>query len=566
MPLKFRHWEHLRLLIVTANLVGIVVCASDFFKKEFGGLDAVNISFTLIYLVEVLMKIVAMGLTFGPKSFFRVGWNYMDVFIIITGLLFSLIPPLREAKACTIITMFRAFKLAYSTTPMRRLMSPWLHALRKMANVFAVLVFIILTFASTGIGEFGGSRYFRCRTTPAPVDGVWEVDESIYRLCNAHGHGSFDCPAGTYCGTPYDYGLEATHDEMYGSELIAYGAPGYENIMRAFFISFQVATCDDWVKVMYRMQDSDNAILSRLFFPCFIFIGSFLCMNLIVAVIVDTFQNHREALLEKDKLKRSRVRRGHEIRGESSQIALRDNEAPMQEAQEENEFVGGKEAEGKEEEVEASPEQDKEESIDKMAQKNTKSVKTSRIRNKEENESFRALCMKVKESKVYQLTILGLILFNLFILAMNRQGISDTELKVYNIFDVIIAAAFFLEMVVEFNALGPLAYLRTRYIDIVTNVLSVIELVFTWTDNYDSMFIVNCRVLHQGDNSGFSGAANNEASGQVAGTDRNPQLPVGHFQRHLALLHTAVHVHFPLRYDRLHSLLAPGQTRTSRQC
>ena len=293
-----RYWENLRLVFILTNLVGITWLASDSYNDEYSNLDIINMLFTFVYLLEAIVTIIAAGLYQIKNSYLRIGWNYVDVFIILIGLL-SLIPPIRKSSVMKILNMLRALKVSYTTATMRRLMAPWVQALKKMINVFAMLIFILLVYAAACIGEFNGNRYFRCRTTASPVDGIWEINESVSRLCDAYGSGSYDCPAGTYCGNPDDYDLELTHEDQFGSELVFYGAVGFESILKSFLACFQVITYDDWAKIMYRMQDSNDLILSQILFPSLIFIGSFFCLNLIVAVVVDTFQSGRAEFADK---------------------------------------------------------------------------------------------------------------------------------------------------------------------------------------------------------------------------------------------------------------------------
>ena len=87
--------------------------------------------------------------------------------------------------------------------------------------------------------------------------------------------------------------LFRSHEEKFGSELVFYGAIGYDNFFKGFLASFQVITFDDWAKIMYRMEDSNNFISSIFIFLTLVFFGSFFCLNLIVAVLVDTFQSNR---------------------------------------------------------------------------------------------------------------------------------------------------------------------------------------------------------------------------------------------------------------------------------
>jgi hypothetical protein len=44
-----------------------------------------NLVMTFIFLVEALIKIVAMGLAFDFKKYLRDGWNVIDLVIVISG-------------------------------------------------------------------------------------------------------------------------------------------------------------------------------------------------------------------------------------------------------------------------------------------------------------------------------------------------------------------------------------------------------------------------------------------------------------------------------------------------
>jgi hypothetical protein len=48
-------------------------------------------------------------------------------------------------------------------------------------------IFFFLIFAILGVSLFDGSLYFRCRTTPAPVNGVWPLAPGIVQLCDPTG-------------------------------------------------------------------------------------------------------------------------------------------------------------------------------------------------------------------------------------------------------------------------------------------------------------------------------------------------------------------------------------------
>jgi len=50
---------------------------------------------------------------------------------------------------------------------------------------------------------------YRCRSTPAPVNGVWETDTDYLKLCSISYN---NCPEDTWCGAPYEYDLDIEWD------------------------------------------------------------------------------------------------------------------------------------------------------------------------------------------------------------------------------------------------------------------------------------------------------------------------------------------------------------------
>ncbi len=66
---------------------------------------------------------------------------------------------------------------------MRILVASLMDALPDLGNVVMFLFFIIVLFGILGLQLFSGILENRCRLTEKPVNGVWEVDPNIHRLC-----------------------------------------------------------------------------------------------------------------------------------------------------------------------------------------------------------------------------------------------------------------------------------------------------------------------------------------------------------------------------------------------
>ena len=91
-----------------------------------------------------------------------------------------------------------------------------------------------------------------------------------------------------------------------GTNLYANIHPRYfGNVGRSFLTLFQIMTLDDWSEVMYVIMDEDP--WAWLYFFSFILIASYVLLNLIVGVIVDSLQQ---------------VRRRRELEARSSSIEI----------------------------------------------------------------------------------------------------------------------------------------------------------------------------------------------------------------------------------------------------
>ena len=76
------------LTITAANIVEL--SAYDYADREDitdrnKVLEKLELAFTFIYVVEAIIKIIALGLYTHKKSYLRSGWNICDLCIVIIG-------------------------------------------------------------------------------------------------------------------------------------------------------------------------------------------------------------------------------------------------------------------------------------------------------------------------------------------------------------------------------------------------------------------------------------------------------------------------------------------------
>lgn len=102
-------------------------------------------------------------------------------------------------------------------------------------------------------------------------------------------YGYFECPAGNTCGNPEDHGLPRSVDDVGSNDNINFGITNFDNIFSAMLTIFQLITLEGWASMMYNLQDAMMPFVPAIYFCFLVVLGSFFLLNLILAVIMDSF-------------------------------------------------------------------------------------------------------------------------------------------------------------------------------------------------------------------------------------------------------------------------------------
>lgn len=101
--------------------------------------------------------------------------------------------------------------------------------------------------------------------------------------------GIYTCKPGTFCGNPYEIGMDSTFDNVLDETFMNYGVLTFDNIGKALLSVFQILTNDNWAATMYMLMNVDNPVLAPIFLSAIVILGSFFLINIILAVILDSF-------------------------------------------------------------------------------------------------------------------------------------------------------------------------------------------------------------------------------------------------------------------------------------
>ena len=150
--------------------------------------------FTVLFTLEAVIKIIAMGFIVGEGSYLKDGWNWLDFLVVITGLL-AFSPQMANVSALRTFRLFRPLKSLSSLPSMKILVSTLLASFKQLGEILTFASFLFLIFAILGVTLFEGKIHYRCRETPYPENQNWVAIPTDERLCGAR-----SCPVGT-CGS-----------------------------------------------------------------------------------------------------------------------------------------------------------------------------------------------------------------------------------------------------------------------------------------------------------------------------------------------------------------------------
>ena len=126
--------------------------------------------FTGLFIVEMLLKVPAMGFVLGKGSYLRNAWNWIDMVVVYAGIIgFIQIPGAPSISVLRAVRVIRPLKSLTAIPRLRALVGAILSAVPDLLGVVAVLGLLFTIFGILGLDLFSGLMHFRCRLTEFPV-------------------------------------------------------------------------------------------------------------------------------------------------------------------------------------------------------------------------------------------------------------------------------------------------------------------------------------------------------------------------------------------------------------
>ena len=217
----------------------------------------IDLFFNFSFIVEMCVKLIAIGFIMDTGSYLRESWNQLDFFIVMSSILDMLLTgsDLQFIKILRLLRTLRPLRVISHNVALKMIVIALLESVGGIFNVTIVVIMVWLIFAIMGVNSFGG-KFFYC-----------SIDMYVLHTQN-------EC-------------------EFAGGKWMVYDH-NFDNVLRAMNTLFIVSSLEGWPDIMLQAVDStatnmgpkeEASVANSLYFVIFIMIGSFFFLNFFIGVL-----------------------------------------------------------------------------------------------------------------------------------------------------------------------------------------------------------------------------------------------------------------------------------------
>ncbi|XP_054746130.1 voltage-dependent calcium channel type D subunit alpha-1-like [Anastrepha obliqua] len=273
---EWKPFEYLILLTIFANCVALAVYTPYPYSDSNvtnQALEKIEYVFLVIFTAECVMKIIAYGFLLHSGSYLRNGWNILDFFIVVIGMISTVLSNLMkegfDVKALRAFRVLRPLRLVSGVPSLQVVLNSILRAMIPLLHIALLVLFVIIIYAIIGLELFSGKLHKTCLR---PDTGEY--------MKETHPCGTgFQCEDGYVC-----------HEKWDGPNN---GITNFDNFGLAMLTVFQCVTLEGWTDVLYNIQDAMGSTWQWIYFVSMVILGAFFVMNLILGVLSGEFSKER---------------------------------------------------------------------------------------------------------------------------------------------------------------------------------------------------------------------------------------------------------------------------------
>ncbi|KAK7605440.1 hypothetical protein V9T40_007298 [Parthenolecanium corni] len=315
---RFAHWvvnlRYFDMFIMVVIVLSSMALATedpvDEKSQRNKYLNHLDHCFTGVFAVEMILKVIDLGIILHPGSYLREFWNFLDAIVVICALVSLAIEivnggapvasgnvPATKGKSATanlgtikslrVLRVLRPLKTIKRVPKLKAVFDCVVNSLKNVINILIVYMLFHFIFAVIAVQLFNG-KFFYCN------------DESKYTKSECQGFYL------SYESSDYDVNSDAFMPSASAREWQARDFH-YDNVIMAMLTLFAVQTGEGWPQVLQhsmaatyegRGPINNFRLEMAIFYVIYFIVFPFFFVNIFVALIIITFQEQGEAELQ----------------------------------------------------------------------------------------------------------------------------------------------------------------------------------------------------------------------------------------------------------------------------
>jgi hypothetical protein len=277
-----------RALLYLVVLADVLVLALDNEYVTNATLAKLDITFTLLLLMEIVLKVLAFGVWGSKDAYFqRSRYRFLQVALLAISLLSHGFTG--GSKSWKVLRGLKTVRCLTLYAGLRRILKALMRAVPFLANVGTLAMFGLLAFSIFGLEAYGGSYDMQCTILPPEDDAAsflvgsasassvgTMVTEALEALPRVY------CTSNSSCDENNQICQAITPPSSHVN---------FDTGLSSMFLVFLVVAQDGWVTDIMKPVIESSSFFSVLFFVAIVASMVFLVVNLFVAVITTAFMN-----------------------------------------------------------------------------------------------------------------------------------------------------------------------------------------------------------------------------------------------------------------------------------
>ncbi|GMF10300.1 unnamed protein product [Phytophthora lilii] len=277
-----------RAILYLVVLADVLVLALDNEYVTGSALAQLDITFTVMLLMEVVLKVIAFGIWGSKDAYFqRSRYRFLQVALLVISLVSHGLPGgggnkwkvLRGLKTVRSLTLYSG---------LRRILKALMRAVPFLANVGTLAMFGLLAFSIFGLEAYSNSYDQQCIIYPPDNDDYSSVFESASALAATMTMEALEALPRVYCSANSSC---AAKSQVCQAVTPPSSHVNFDSGLSSLFVVFLVVAQDGWVTDIMKPVIEASSFFSVLFFVAIVASMVFLVVNLFVAVITTAFMN-----------------------------------------------------------------------------------------------------------------------------------------------------------------------------------------------------------------------------------------------------------------------------------